>query len=34
VDGGVDGDQAHAERMDGWIVREAEEEGARRSLGL
>jgi ribonuclease HI len=34
VDGGVDEDQAHAEKMDEWIVWEAEEEGARRSPGL
>jgi len=33
VEGGVDEDQAHAEKMDGWIVWEAEEEGARRSPG-
>jgi hypothetical protein len=34
VEGGVDEDQAHAEKMDEWIVWEAEEEGARRSPGL
>jgi hypothetical protein len=34
VEGGVDEDQAHAERMDEWIVWEAEEEEARRSPGL
>jgi len=33
VEGGVDEDRAYAERMDGWIVWEAEEEGARRSPG-
>jgi hypothetical protein len=34
VEGGVDEDQAHAERMDEWIVWEAEEEEARRNPGL
>jgi len=33
VEGRVDEDRAYAERMDGWIVWEAEEEGARRSPG-
>jgi len=33
VEGGVDEDQAYAEKMDGWIVWEAEEGGARRSPG-
>jgi hypothetical protein len=34
VEGGVDEDQAHAERMEEWIVWEAEAEGARRSPAL
>jgi hypothetical protein len=34
VEGGVDEDQAHAERMEEWIMWEADEEGARRSPGL
>jgi ribonuclease HI len=34
VEGGVDEDQAHPERMDEWIVWEAEEEEARRNPGL
>jgi hypothetical protein len=29
VEGGVDVDQAHSERMDEWIVCDPEEEGAR-----
>jgi ribonuclease HI len=31
VEGGIEEDEAHAARMDRWIVWEAEEEGARRS---
>jgi len=34
VEGGVDEEEAHAARMDEWIVWEVEEEGARRSPGL
>jgi hypothetical protein len=34
VEGGVDEDRAHAEKMDECIIWEAEEEGARRSPGL
>jgi hypothetical protein len=30
VEGGLDEEEAHAARIDGWIVWEAEEEGARR----
>jgi hypothetical protein len=30
VEGGPDEEEAHAARIDGWIVWEAEEEGARR----
>jgi hypothetical protein len=31
VEGGIEEDEAHAAKMDRWIVWEAEEEGARRS---
>jgi hypothetical protein len=34
VEGGIDEEEAHAANMDGWIVWEAEEEGAGRGLGL
>jgi hypothetical protein len=34
VEGGIDVDEAHAANMDGWIVWEAEEEGAGRGPGL
>jgi len=33
VEGGVDEEEAHAAKMDQWIVWEVEEEGARRSPG-
>jgi hypothetical protein len=31
MEGGIEEDEAHAAKMDRWIVWEAEEEGARRS---
>jgi hypothetical protein len=32
VEGGTDEDEAHASRMDGWVVWEAEEEERRRAM--